>query len=105
VFTVGLSWPGFTRWQGKSPETDSAWQELYNSESLISIYRVALTDPSDTILRIPKEQAALLPNRTVPIVDDPEGYYISQIDVFHQLHCLVRVIDFLLYPALSHVLL
>jgi len=48
---------------------------------------------TDTILRIPKEQAALLPNRTEPITGDPDGYYIAQVDVFHQLHCLVRSRD------------
>ena len=35
VFTVGHSWSGFTKWQGNSPEVDTAWQELYNSESFI----------------------------------------------------------------------
>ena len=53
---------------------------------------------TDTILRIPKEQAALLPNHTSPIVGDPDGYYIAQIDVFHQLHCLASVL-FLLFAS------
>jgi hypothetical protein len=42
----------------------------------------------DTIVKIPKSEAALLPNKTWPIVTEP-GYYIASLDVFHQLHCLV----------------
>lgn len=40
------------------------------------------------ISRITKEQAAQLPNKTQPIPGD-DGYYISELDVFHNLHCLV----------------
>jgi len=89
VFTVGTSWTGLTRWEGEGPETDAAWQELYNSPSSSLTPPTQLMNCIGTIMRIPKEQAALLPNRTAPIVGDPEGYYIAQIEVFHQLHCLV----------------
>jgi hypothetical protein len=41
-----------------------------------------------TFIRLPKSEAARLPNRTYPIADEP-GFYIAQFDVFHQLHCLV----------------
>ena len=34
-------------------------------------------------------EAAQLANRTVPITDDP-GHYVVTLEVFHQLHCLVR---------------
>ena len=44
--------------------------------------------PLDTILKIPRSEAILLPNKTYPIKDQP-GYYIAELDVFHQLHCLV----------------
>ncbi|KAH8813718.1 hypothetical protein DL96DRAFT_1472516, partial [Flagelloscypha sp. PMI_526] len=72
-FTVGESlFGGYTRWQGVVKAVDDAWQELYNN----------------TVLRIPKSQAAQLPNRTYPIAGD-DGYYIAALDVFHQLHCLV----------------
>lgn len=37
VFTVGRKLTGLTRWQGSSPETDAAWQELYDSERHIWI--------------------------------------------------------------------
>ncbi|PPQ97017.1 hypothetical protein CVT26_001122 [Gymnopilus dilepis] len=40
---------------------------------------------------IPRAQAVLLPNRTYPIRQEP-GYYMAMLDVFHQLHCLVRAI-------------
>jgi tRNA uridine 5-carbamoylmethylation protein Kti12 len=57
-----------------------------------------------TTSRISAEEAAKLRNETVRIPDDPENYIIS-IDVFHQLHCLVRdyVLTFnviLLLPSL-----
>jgi hypothetical protein len=34
------------------------------------------------------EEARPLKNGTIPI--DDEGHYIVTLDVFHQLHCLVR---------------
>ena len=39
------------------------------------------------ISRIPRESAAKLVNKTVPIPDEP-GQYVVQLNVFHQLHCL-----------------
>lgn len=38
--------------------------------------------------KISKEQARLLPNKTLPIPGD-EDYYAVRLSVFHQLHCLV----------------
>lgn len=43
----------------------------------------------DTIMKIPRSEAVLLPNKTYPIKNEP-GYYLAGLDVFHQLHCLVR---------------
>ena len=40
------------------------------------------------ISKISKDQAAKLPNKTHAIPGD-EGYYIAELDVFHNLHCLV----------------
>ncbi|KAG5649863.1 hypothetical protein H0H81_001738, partial [Sphagnurus paluster] len=60
-----------TIYQGLSDEADRAWGELYNH----------------TIMKIPKSEAVLLPNKTYPILDEP-GYYLGGLDVFHQLHCL-----------------
>jgi len=67
--------------QPPSPEVDDAWNDLYNDFG---------------ISRIPKAQAALLPNRTYPYARD-EGYYIASISVFHHLHCL-NMIRKALYP-------
>jgi Mycotoxin biosynthesis protein UstYa len=39
-------------------------------------------------MKIPRSEAVLLPNKTYPIEDLP-GYYVAELDVFHQLHCLV----------------
>ncbi|KAK2749650.1 hypothetical protein FQN57_005872 [Myotisia sp. PD_48] len=61
-----------TKYQGPpSPEVDSAWKDLYR-------YGIS---------KIPKEQARLLSNKTVPIPREP-GQYIIGLDVFHQIHCL-----------------
>ncbi|KAF7975505.1 hypothetical protein HWV62_9437 [Athelia sp. TMB] len=54
-------------------EVDAAWHELYGAG----------------ISAIPKSAAALLPNRTEAYTGD-EQHYIIELDVFHQLHCLVR---------------
>ncbi|KAF8978017.1 hypothetical protein BDQ17DRAFT_1440339 [Cyathus striatus] len=56
-----------------SPELDLMWRQLYGFG----------------ISRIPRDQAAKLPNKTVAIPGDPDGYYIAELEVFHQLHCLV----------------
>jgi len=63
-----------TIYQGASKEVDRAWGELYNH----------------TLLKIPKSEAALLPNKTYPIKHEP-GYYLAGLDVFHQLHCLNNI--------------
>lgn len=39
---------------------------------------------------ITEEEAALIPNRTEPLPGN-EGRYAISLDVFHQLHCLVRL--------------
>ncbi|KAJ7028301.1 hypothetical protein C8F04DRAFT_66154 [Mycena alexandri] len=57
-----------------SPALDQAWEDLY----------------SFGISRIPKSAAAQLPNKTSPIPGDP-GFYIAELDVFHELHCLNMV--------------
>jgi hypothetical protein len=50
----------------------------------------------DTIMKIPKSEAALLPNKTYPIKDEP-GYYLGALDVFHQLHCLVGLLSLVIW--------
>jgi len=39
---------------------------------------------------IPEEQARKLANRTVIFPNDPQRRYVIELDVFHQLHCLVK---------------
>jgi hypothetical protein len=53
-------------------------------------------------MKIPKSEAALLPNKTYPIKNEP-GYYIIQLDVFHQLHCLVRQLVHLISSQLISI--
>jgi len=65
-----------TIYQGEpSPELDQAWHDLYDEFGLS---------------RIPKDQARLLPNKTLPIPGDEDHYAVS-LSVFHQLHCLNTV--------------
>jgi len=71
-FTAGRAHK--TIYQGLSDDVDRAWGQLYNH----------------TIMKIPRSEAILLPNKTYPIKDEP-GYYIAELDVFHQLHCLNNV--------------
>ncbi|KAJ7775804.1 hypothetical protein B0H14DRAFT_2631836 [Mycena olivaceomarginata] len=54
-----------------SPALDDAWEDLYNFG----------------VSRIPREEAVKLPNKTSAVPGDP-GYYIAELDVFHELHCL-----------------
>ncbi|UNI22937.1 hypothetical protein JDV02_008781 [Purpureocillium takamizusanense] len=62
-----------TIYQGApSPEVDEAWKALYDSIGII---------------RIPRSEAERLPNQTYPFIGD-SGYYIAELAVFHQLHCL-----------------
>lgn len=84
-----------TIYQGEpSPELDQAWHDLYDGAFallLVSFRRWLMAMGVDFGLsKIPKEQARLLPNKTLPIPGDEENYAVS-LSVFHQLHCLVRL--------------
>ncbi|KAL1747969.1 hypothetical protein HDZ31DRAFT_60839 [Schizophyllum fasciatum] len=59
-------------YQELTDEADEAWKELY--------------DPS--VVKLTREEAVRLPNRTHPITHGADGFYLGQLDVFHQLHCL-----------------
>lgn len=41
-------------------------------------------------IRISREEAARLPSETAPLYGGEEGY-AGVLEVFHQLHCLVRI--------------
>ncbi|KAF5327876.1 hypothetical protein D9619_003923 [Psilocybe cf. subviscida] len=71
TFTFGVD-GDFSPYQGvPSSELDHLWEALY----------------SVGFQRISKNDAARLPNKTSPIPGDADGY-ITELDVFHQLHCL-----------------
>ncbi|KAH8093877.1 hypothetical protein BXZ70DRAFT_897114 [Cristinia sonorae] len=73
TFTMGFGKKSRTIYQmDPSPEVDKAWDDLYNEFGLS---------------KIPKEQARLLPNKTLPIPGDEQNYAVG-LAVFHQLHCL-----------------
>lgn len=80
-----------------SPKVDAAWQDLYNCNSHLarsqSFYDIK-SETNDNVItidgvsRLIKEEAQKMVNKTLPIPNDP-GYYITELSVFHQLHCLV----------------
>ncbi|EJC99578.1 uncharacterized protein FOMMEDRAFT_43149, partial [Fomitiporia mediterranea MF3/22] len=57
--------------KGTSDEVDKAWEDLY----------------SFGISEVPRSVAEKMPNKTYPLVSS-DGNYITELDVFHQLHCL-----------------
>ncbi|KAK4214179.1 hypothetical protein QBC37DRAFT_284433, partial [Rhypophila decipiens] len=62
-----------TKWQGPpDDDVDRAWHDLYVDVGVI---------------KIPSADADRLPNSTLPIPGD-EGFYITGLEVYHQLHCL-----------------
>jgi hypothetical protein len=56
--------------------------------SLLAVPYYQAEPSTDTVMKIPRSEAALLPNKTFPIGNEP-GHYVAALDVFHQLHCLV----------------
>ncbi len=46
---------------------------------------------TDVFQLIPQEQAEKLVNQTVLFPHDEERRYVIELDVFHQLHCLVTM--------------
>ncbi|KAJ7740608.1 hypothetical protein B0H16DRAFT_1566964 [Mycena metata] len=57
-----------------SDEVDEAWENLYR-------YGISA---------IPKDQAALLPNKTYPLSFNT-SQYVVHLEVFHHLHCLNQI--------------
>ncbi|KAJ6555968.1 hypothetical protein B0H19DRAFT_1292866, partial [Mycena capillaripes] len=60
--------------QEPSPALDKAWDNLQQ----------------DSKLRLPRSEAVLFPNKTSGIAGDP-GYYIAELEIYHQLHCLNQI--------------
>lgn len=74
-----------------SPELDQAWEDLYGCSSFftyLSLQDILKFDRLVGISKITKDEAARLPNKTHAIPGD-ETHYIAELDVFHNLHCLV----------------
>ncbi|KAF5313157.1 hypothetical protein D9619_003702 [Psilocybe cf. subviscida] len=67
--------------QPPSDHLDQMWEDLYDFG----------------VHKLTKEEASILPNKTSAIPGDVDGSYISEIEVFHQLHCL-NMIRQALYP-------
>lgn len=71
-------------------ESDVFWEELHKCElpPVFLEFRTKVIT-TDGVTKIPQNEAAQLANRTSPIPGD-EGNYVVILEVFHQLHCLVR---------------
>ncbi|KAJ3486560.1 hypothetical protein NLI96_g4148 [Meripilus lineatus] len=82
AFKMGLGHHKPIYQQPPSKEVDQAWLDMYNAHGLS---------------QIPKSQARLLPNKTLPIPADPDNYAVG-LAVFHQLHCLVWSTSFVASP-------
>ena len=59
-----------------------------NVKSFIAWLRFSADRKPDAYNKVPREQAALMPNKTYPVLGE-EDHYMVALDVFHQLHCLV----------------
>lgn len=84
--------------QPPSKEVDQAWLDMYNGKGSISyICSQLMLFVAHGLSQIPKSQARLLPNKTLPIPADPDNYAVG-LAVFHQLHCLVWSTSFVASP-------
>lgn len=73
-----------------SPELDEAWLSLYPSMLYFVLnFRPPLIRLAGLWQLIDQEQAAKLVNPTILFPHDPDRRYVVELDVFHQLHCLV----------------
>ncbi|VUC29060.1 unnamed protein product [Clonostachys rosea] len=77
---------GRSPYQGSSDEINRLWEDLYND------FAISL---------ITSNEAALLPNATSPMAQEPTKYMV-QLDVFHQLHCL-NLMRKLVYPSVFNL--
>lgn len=82
-----------TEFQGpSSPKTDAAWENLLDGKEyaifkiLFMLIEFALVGPG--MIRIDDETARKLPHNTTRRINN-EGY-VGVLEMFHQLHCLVR---------------
>jgi hypothetical protein len=76
--------------QPPGEKLDAAWMSLYQCKTSVARFPGrSMTDRStDGILHIDKQTASYLTNKTIGLPSDPEQY-VTELDVFHQLHCLV----------------
>lgn len=94
VFSSGF---GIERSPFQGPPTDAndkLWANLYDCkfahrrEFYLSLYYANFS--SVGITRLSVDEARPMENKTLPI-PGPEGGYVVQLAVFHQLHCLVNI--------------
>lgn len=75
-----------------SPEVDDAWQALYDSSCQFLTGVPFGSYVLEAAIRLTKDEAAKLPNTTLPI-QGASGGYLGALYVFHQLHCLVSFVS------------
>ena len=93
VFHSSLTSPDRTPWQGPpTDEVDAKWAELWDGTERIhsrSFGSKANSDVGKGVIKVSGVDAERLPNATLRIPGEEDGYIVG-IEVFHQLHCLVR---------------
>jgi hypothetical protein len=75
-----------------SAEVDKAWKDLYqdcmSTTLFVSEVSLTMTFILDLASKATRAEAEQMVNKTI-LIQDKSGYMVG-IDVFHQLHCLVR---------------
>lgn len=67
-----------------SSKVDDSWNDLYRSRNLALLFPSTINiDKCSATLTIPRSQAALLPNKTIPVSLDPGSDYIVGLTVMH----------------------
>jgi hypothetical protein len=83
-------------YQGEpTPEKNKLWEDLYvGKEQLNPSKKTLLTSLGVGASRVTKYEAEKMINKTYEL-PDTDGDHVVTIEVFHQLHCLVRLIVYI----------
>jgi hypothetical protein len=73
-----------------SPKLDRSWSNLEKCNGLLIRFQNLATDVvfKVGVIALPRDQTTTIPNEAYSVAEIPDRYF-AEIDVFHQLHCLV----------------